>query len=99
MKTDSSLPYLVHFSEVDPKQTLIAHIEGGKVFFMQERLQKIMQNYGINIPPNERKDYGGESIVYLKNEGDDVFETAFRQIYYKLHLPKNEYQWVDVLTS
>lgn len=83
--------YLVQIRE----HQLVAHIEDGEVLYMQDRLKAIMQKYGIQIPPGERKKYEGKSIVYLQGSKDSLFEKAFRDIYFQLHMPKNEYEWVS----
>lgn len=83
-------PYLVSIGSQD---LLVAHIENGQVYFMEERLKEIMKNYGIQIPSSEIKNFEGKSVIYLKEDGNQLFEKAFRSIYYHLHMPKDEYQW------
>jgi len=86
-------PYLFSISHHPSPNILVAHIENGRILFMQEMLKDIMQKYGINIPPSERENYEGRSIVYLQDDDNKLFEKAFRAIYYPLHMPKDEYQW------
>lgn len=85
-------PYLVHFDQ--KTQELIVHFEKGKLVFMMPRLKSIMLTIGIQIPPPERKNYEGRTVVRLENGSDSLFEKAFRNIYFKLHMPKDEYKWV-----
>ena len=85
-------PYLVHFDQKN--QELIVHFEKGKLVFMLPRFKIIMQANGIKIPPSERKNYEDRTVVWLENGSDSLFEKAFRNIYFELHMPKDEYKWV-----
>lgn len=88
-------PYLISIGHNQFPNVLVAHIENGRVIYMQELLKKTMQNYGVEIPPNERKNYEDKVIVYLSGDEDKLFERAFRNIYYTLHMSKDEYKWSD----
>src|SRR5262249_6314486 len=87
--------YLIYKDPIDSTSQKVAQFDNGKVIFMQPRLRKIMETNGIHIPPNERKDYGNIDIIWLKDNGDLFFEKAFRSIYYRLHMPKDEYIWLE----
>lgn len=90
MKKHTSMlpPYLVCVD--GDRVTEIVHIEDGAIIFMEERLKNIMQKYGIQIPPGQRKDFEGKSVVYLQ---DRLFERAFREVYFHLQMPKDLYVW------
>lgn len=86
-------PYLVHFLDGKPNY-LVAEFQENKLVFMEKTLRKIMENIGIQIPPSERVNYEMRTIVALNSENNDLFEKAFRNIYYRYHMPKDEYKWV-----
>ena len=86
--------FLVYRDE--SRVTKIAHIEDGTIIFMEERLKRVMQKYGIQIPPAQREDFEGKSVVYLQDSGENrLFERAFRKVYFHLHMPKDVYIWKD----
>lgn len=71
----------------------IAHFKNNELVFMDERYRQIMSNIGIQIPPGERANYQNKGKIYLGDVSDELFKRAFKEVYYKLSLPKDEYKW------
>lgn len=89
---NNSNEYLVRISHGIPAEN-IAHFKNDKLVFMNERLKQIMSNTGIQIPPGERDTYQNKGKIYLGEASDELFTKAFKEVYYRLSLPKDEYQW------
>lgn len=87
---------LVVIDKETKKETIFASFTPESIKFAREQFQKNMETIGVQIPPQQRKDFQSRSVVYLNNKDPEkrkLFERAFREIYYPLHLPKDEYQW------
>jgi hypothetical protein len=55
-------------------------------------LEKELKIKGITIPVALRKDYDGKSVIMMD---DPLFPKAFKEVYMKLSMKEEMYQWTD----
>ena len=81
--------YLMY--SVNGKEELCAKFEDGQFDCKDPILRNAMVNLGIQIPPDSRPDYEFKAVVYHSDGA--LFEKAFKNVYYHLHMKKNIYHW------
>lgn len=89
MINQNSGNFLYHIEE--PEDKLFLSFENGKFTCYNSLFKKVMENQGIQIPPSFASTFNGSRKIYPTEEA--LFEKAFREIYFPLHMPKNEYYW------
>lgn len=93
MITASLGNFLFH---VEPTgDSLFLSFQEGKFECVNALFRKVMENQGIKIPPNLTSEFAGRRTIYPEEEG--LFEKAFREVYFPLYMPKNEYYWAKGL--
>lgn len=71
---------------------VVIEFQGEKTIFHDPYLEKAMKYQGIHIPPFLQKDFHDKEVVRLS---DPEFQKAFHDVYYKLSLNQQLYQWKE----
>ena len=74
---------------VTTNQTLV-EFHDHKPIFHNKYLEKEMKEIGIVIPDFLRGDFQGRAVIKLD---DDLFNRAFKDVFYPLHMDSSKYQW------
>ena len=71
---------------------VVVEFQKGKATFYDRILAAEMEESGVPIPDQLQREYGGKQAILL---GDELFEKAFREIYYPYYIPASIYKLVE----
>jgi hypothetical protein len=71
---------------------VVIEFNNGKATFHDRFLEPEMREAGILIPSELAAEYGGKETILLD---DELFEKAFKEIYYRYYTPHSVYELVE----
>ena len=71
---------------------VVVEFKGNNTVIYDNLLKKEMEEVGVQIPYVFRAHYGGKLVVKF---GDDLFQRAFKEVFYPSKLNQETYRWED----
>ena len=70
----------------------VLEFQGEEVKFNDNYMQREMEEIGIQIPHLLQGEYKNKRVIKLT---DDLFQKAFKEVYYPLVLDETRFKWVE----